>query len=270
MKIAIAQTEIAFEQPEINRKIASDWIAYAAKQSADCIVFPEMSFTGFSMHVAKVASCSEKTHAEMQELSQQYRIAIGYGWVSAETNGKGKNHYTLLDANGNVISDYVKIHPFSYGEEDQFYQSGDAIVTASLGSLSVSTLICYDLRFPELFRIAARHASLILVPANWLHLRSAHWSVLLQARAIENQIYVLGVNCTGRQQSNQFDGYSCLVNPEGEVLLRCDNTARLTFVDIPDDISQYRSAFPTYQDVKLPLYAKLYQMEAHIINSFTE
>ena len=127
MKIAIAQTEIMFEQPEENLANAAAWIAQAAAAQADCIVFPEMSFTGFSMQVEKIAGYAPKIHEKMWQLAVQCGIAIGYGWTSQKQHGKGENHYTLLDKNGGVLSDYVKIHPFSYGGEDRFYHSGEKL-----------------------------------------------------------------------------------------------------------------------------------------------
>ena len=131
MKIAIAQTEIIFEQPEKNLANAAAWIAQAAAAQADCIVFPEMSFTGFSMQVEKIAGYAPKIHEKMRQLAVQCGIAIGYGWTSQERHGKGENHYTLLDKNGGVLSDYVKIHPFSYGGEDRFYHSGEKLTSAA-------------------------------------------------------------------------------------------------------------------------------------------
>ena len=100
---------------------------------------------------------------------------------------------------------------------------------------------------------------MLLVPANWLHQRTAHWRILLRARAIENQVYVLGVNCVGRQQSYTFDGQSCLVNPEGELLCTCGGEKQLVYVTIADDTEQFRQAFPTCRDVKISLYRKLYE-----------
>ena len=104
MKIAIAQAEIIFEQPEENLANAAAWIAQAAAAQADCIVFPEMSFTGFSMQVEKIAGYAPKIHEKMRQLAVQCGIAIGYGWTSQEQHGKGENHYTLLDKTGALQS----------------------------------------------------------------------------------------------------------------------------------------------------------------------
>ena len=154
----------------------------------------------------------------MQTAAKQHRIHIGFVWTSAESDGRGKNHYTILTPDGESCLDYTKIHPFSYCQEDRFFQKGTQLAHATISGIPVSVLICYDLRFPEVFRIAARSAALIFVPANWLSRRSRHWQILLQARAIENQVYLLGVNCVGTQGDLQFVGGSQLVDPEGTVL----------------------------------------------------
>lgn len=261
MRIAIAQTNIHFEALEYQLEQATHWMAESAKKGADCIVFPEMSFTGFSMHVPKISAYGTHTVSLMKQLAKTHHIAIGFGWVSESEAGMGQNHYTLMGKGGEILLDYVKIHPFSYGKEDQFFQSGSQIQFASLCEIPVSTLICYDLRFPELFRLAARHASLILVPANWLKQRSSHWSTLLRARAIENQVYILGVNCVGTQQDYQFVGGSCLFNPEGEIVVSCGAEEQLVYAEIENDVSAFRTAFPTCRDVQLARYAEMYQKE---------
>ena len=211
MKIAIAQTEIMFEQPEENLANAAAWIAQAALAQADCIVFPEMSFTGFSMQVEKIADMPRKSMRKCDSWQCSAVLRSDTAGLHRSSMEKVKPLYSA-GQNGGVLSDYVKIHPFSYGGEDRFYHSGEKLTSAVLGEFSVGTLICYDLRFPEVFRAAAQKNRLLLVPANWLHQRTAHWRILLRARAIENQVYVLGVNCVGRQQSYTFDGQSCLVN----------------------------------------------------------
>lgn len=259
MKIAIAQTNIAFENQTENLSCAFDWIAQAAENHADCILFPEMSFTGFSMHTEVIAPLSVQAIAEMRQLAKKYVISIGFGYVAANEDGSYGNHYMLCNAKGTPVLDYVKIHPFSYSGEDRFYRGGTEIMTAKLCDIPVSVLICYDLRFPEVFRLAAKKASLILVPANWLDRRSIHWQLLLRARAIENQVYVLGINCVGMQQQYHFLGNSCLVNPEGELLVSCGSDVQLLYAEIQDDVIVFQKNFPTKHDAQFAWYAEQYQ-----------
>ncbi len=262
MKIAIAQTEIHFEEQADNLARAEQFLSQAADSGADAVFFPEMSFTGFTMHTALAASLGKTAYADMQRLASFHDIAVGFGWVNCTPETAYENHYTVLGKQGNILSDYVKIHPFSYGDEEKYYRNGNQIVSGVLCGMPFSTLICYDLRFPEVFRLAAKKAALLIVPANWLSRRSAHWDLLLRARAIENQVYVLGVNCVGTQETHHFVGSSCLVNPEGETLVQCGSEEQLALVDLENDVDTFRKQFPTYRDAKLSLYAKWYQNKA--------
>lgn len=259
MKIAVAQTEIRQDDLAYNLQKAERWIAEAAFNQAELILFPEMSFTGFSNHLQLQFAAAETIFQRMQTTAKQHRIHIGFGWTSAESDGRGKNHYTILTPDGESCLDYTKIHPFSYCQEDRFFQKGTQLAHATISGIPVSVLICYDLRFPEVFRIAARSAALIFVPANWLSRRSRHWQILLQARAIENQVYLLGVNCVGTQGDLQFVGGSQLVDPEGTVRLDCGSAEQLAYVTVDSDVAEFRQAFPTYRDSQTALYADLYQ-----------
>ena len=178
------------------------------------------------MQVEKIAGYAPKIHEKMRQLAVQCGIAIGYGWTSQEQHGKGENHYTLLDKNGGVLSDYVKIHPFSYGGEDRFYHSGEKLTSAVLGEFSVGTLICYDLRFGELFRLMAlRGAQILVLPANFTEATGrAHWEVLVRARAIENECYVIAPNQVGKKPRFTAYGHSLIVDPRGKVLAEADGT----------------------------------------------
>lgn len=258
MKLAIAQTEIYFENQTKNLIIAADWIAQAAHQNADWIIFPETSFTGFSMHTDITIPLADMAIQAMQKLAKKYHIAIGFGVMKKAdciSHRQCANHYLVVDSSGNILTDFTKLHPFSSTGEDKITQSGNNIVTGTLSGIPFSTLICYDLRFPEVFRIAAQRASLILVPANWLAKRHAHFSILLRARAIEQQVYILGVNCTGTQEGNHFLGGSCFWNPEGKALLQCDDKPQLQIVEWVDDVAAYRSSFSCFYDARIADYA---------------
>ena len=259
MKLAIAQTDIAFENYAENQNTAKAWIEKAAEAKADAIFFPEMSFTGFSMHVSQIAPYGADAVHAMRQLAKKQHIAIGFGYVAKAADGRGQNRYQVVLPSGEICLDYQKIHPFSYGKEDQYYEKGSRIAVGNLCGVPLSALICYDLRFPEVFRLAAQKASILLVPANWLAQRSSHWNTLLRARAIENQVYVLGINCVGRQNTLKFLGQSACYDPEGNCLVQCDQNASLSYVTIETPVSQFRSAFPTAEDARLSWYTAAYQ-----------
>ncbi|MFR6588359.1 MAG: nitrilase-related carbon-nitrogen hydrolase [Ruminococcus sp.] len=204
MKIAVAQTEIRQDDPAYNLQKAERWIAEAAFNQAEQILFPEMSFTGlFQPHLQLRFAAAETIFQRMQTAAKQHRIRTGFGWTSAESDGRGKNHYTILTPDGESCLDYTKIHPFSYCQEDRFFQKGTQLAHATISGIPVSVLICYDLRFPEVFRIAARSAAadfragkLGFLPAEAATGRSFCKHVLLKIKSTCWVLTVLGHRVT--------------------------------------------------------------------------
>ncbi len=255
MKIGIVQSHILWENKKSNIEKLNNIINRTYDKSIELLLLPEMSFTGFSMNTETTGEENQETIAKVKKISKANNLAIGFGWV--KNKDSSENHYTVIDANGTLISDYVKIHPFSYSDEDVYFDSGDSLSFFELGGITFSTLICYDLRFPELFRVASKKADVIIVPANWPAKRNDHWETLLRARAIENQVYVIGVNCVGSIGKVKYVGNSQVIAPDGEVLLIIDGHDELVAIDLKNNVSDYRSAFPAYTDRKDELYIRL-------------
>ena len=155
MRIALAQTAIIWEDKEQNFKKAEEQIKDAVNHNTEAIFFPEMSFTGFSMNTDATKESGDGTVRRMQSIAGQYRMAAGFGWVR-DCGGKCENHYTVVDRSGKIISDYVKLHPFSYSGEHLQFRGGDTLSYFSLYGIACSTFICYDLRFPEIFQAASK------------------------------------------------------------------------------------------------------------------
>lgn len=256
MKIALAQTCIEWENKQENYNIADEYAYVARKSGADIIFFPEMSFTGFSMNVQVTGEKNDQTVEKMREFAKKNSINIGFGWVHL-SGEKATNHYSVVDSNGNLISDYCKIHPFSYGNESQYYEGGDKIVNYKLFGYNFSNFICYDLRFPEIFQIASKRSEIIVVPANWPKKREEHWKTLLKARAIENQCYILGVNCVGNMNGAEYSGCSMAVSPNGDILTTLENSMGIIYVKIEENVQDIRNSFPVKNDRKWELYNKL-------------
>lgn len=258
MKAALAQTHIIWENKKANLEQAQKYIESACNNNAQIIFFPEMSLTGFSMNTQLTAESELETLENIRAIAQKQHIAIGIGWVKRQ-NTLAENHYTVIDNKGEILSDYIKIHPFSYAKEDQYFQSGNRIGCFDYGAYRWSTFICYDLRFPELFQIASKEADIIVVPANWPQKREAHWRTLLQARAIENQCYILGINCTGEIGGLLYHGFTCCISPQGE-LLKCQNdTAGCLYIELDNDVKRIREEFPVKLDRKWEFYARHYR-----------
>src|SRR6185295_13234716 len=181
---------------------------------------PEMSCTGFSMDAAKIHEPENgPTEQFYSHLAKQYGCCLVGGVVTRSASGKGLNQSVAFGADGKLLSRYSKIHPFALGGELKSYDKGNEVMTFQWQNFLCSPFVCYDLRFPEVFRTAARRgAELLVVIADWPVKRIHHWITLLQARAIENLAYVIGVNRTGTEPSYQYNGRSIIVDPHGKIL----------------------------------------------------
>lgn len=261
MKLAIFQAEIEFEDKGTNYRKAEKAIVNAKGMEADLIAFPEMSFTGFSMNVESTGEETLETIDFVMKLCRKYQIAIAFGWVKKLGNseiGSAENHYTLISREGKILMDYVKCHPFSYAGEDKFFCSGNQICTCKIQDFVISAAICYDLRFPELFQIESKTAQMILVPANWPESRREHWRTLLRARAIENQCYIIGINCTGKMNGLSYSGDSCAIDPNGNVISELKEIEGMLLVELENHVDRIREQFPIKQDRREEFYYKQY------------
>lgn len=120
-------------------------------------------------------------------------------------------------------------------------------------------MLCYDLRFPEIFQIASKKADVILVPANWPEARTEHWKCLLRARAIENQVYIFGINCVGKNNGLNYSGHSCIIDPNGKVLEELSDREGVLSFELKNDVKKIRDGFPVKRDRREDLYSRLYK-----------
>lgn len=247
MKVALAQTQIVWEDKNRNIGNAEKIIKQQTGDGAELVLFPEMSFTGFSMNTDVTGENGRETAGRISTLATKYGVGIGFGWVRW-AGKKCENCYTIVGKDGSCVSEYVKIHPFTYSGEDQKFVGGNRVVTYEFGGIYFSTFICYDLRFPEVFRMVCDDVSAVIVPANWPAKRSGHWKTLLQARAIENQVYILAVNCCGNMGGQYYSGDSCIINPDGEVLELISGREGVISYDLRPNTDEFRRRFPVLQD----------------------
>lgn len=256
-RIALCQSKIAFEDKATNLSQALAHLEEAAKHDARILLFPEMSFTGFSMDTERTAERDTLLMETMQDYGREYNMYIGYGWAKWNKGGLSENHYSVIASNGELVSDYVKIHPFSFAGEHKKFQGGNHLSFFELDHFIASTFICYDLRFPQIFSIASQRASLIIVAANWPTSRQEHWRCLIKARAIENQCYIGCVNCVGMQGTITYAGGSAVINPNGEIICEAGSQERIVYCDIQNDTKIYRSTMTISQDRRPTLYQSL-------------
>ena len=258
MKVALCQTHIIWENKEANYAKAEGLINEAVYKGADLVFFPEMSFTGFSMNIDVTKEKDDKTVNKMIAFAKEYRVALGFGWVK-DCGGKVENHYTVIDELGNILSDYTKMHSFLYGGEGEKFNSGGDICQFEYAGMTFTPFICYDLRFPEVFRIAAETTDVFVIPANWPANRAEHWNTLLQARAIENQNYVLGINCVGDVGGLRYVGNSTIIEPDGKITECVSDVEKIIYGIIDKRKMSIREEFNVMQDRKTELYFQLYK-----------
>ena len=208
-------------------------------------------------------------------MARQYQIAIGFGWAALpqatdRINGEslGTNRFTLLDGNGEIVTEYSKIHPFTYGGESERYAKGEQIVSVPFLGRNVSLFICYDLRFPELFQIASQESDIIFVIANWPEIRSAHWQTLLRARAIETQSYLVGVNCYGSRDGDSYSGDSMAVDSIGNILGILSGREGVLICDLDDRAWRLRQKFSTRTDRQEELYGEYFSGKRKVADHY--
>lgn len=251
MKAALIQYSPIWENKDANK----DKIINHLKDltEVDLLVLPELTLTGFTMNSEKYCEeLSEDTSEFYSSLARKHTSNIIGGLIEKYTN---KIYNTLLhfDSNGELRAKYRKIHPFSYSDEDKHYNSGIEPVITEINGLKTGLTICYDLRFPELYRFYGKsRVDLIVNIANWPDTRIEHWRTLLKARAIENQCYVIGVNRVGDDPKLHYNGFSSVIDPMGKEIISCENEEKILVADIDkDQVNNIRGKFPFLIDIKL-------------------
>ncbi len=251
LRISLIQPHIKWEDKAYNIELAQRAVDKQRKAGMELVLFPEMSFTGFSMNTAVTGENSQWTVQTMSEVAKKNQLGIGFGWVR-KLGDKCENVYSMVDKKGRLVTEYVKIHPFSFAGENEKFIGGANLVTFEMKGIWFTVFLCYDLRFPELFRLACPDVSAVILPACWPAKRAEHWKTLLRARAIENQVYIFAVNCQGEINGQYYSGDSCVVNPDGQVFNMLSNTDGAIHYDLIDDVHKFRSVFPALDDRRLP------------------
>jgi len=251
--------DISWENPFENLKKCKSFFEKAESEEADILIFPETTCTGFTNNIDSAVSMFQIIYDEIKMMAVKHKINVIYGLISAGGN-KARNQSIALNSSGDVLWQYTKIHPFSYSEEDLYFQKGSEIAFGEICGVCVSPFICYDLRFPEIFQAASDKAGLLAVIANWPQKRIEHWDILLKARAVENQSFVVGVNRVGIGNDIQYCGHSSIISPSGVILNPLSEKEELIVVEIdPGESDEYRKIFKVKQDRRHELYAQFYK-----------
>ncbi|MBA3548597.1 MAG: carbon-nitrogen family hydrolase [Nannocystis sp.] len=251
MRVAAIQSDIVWEDPEANFARLRPWVAAAAAAGARLVVLPEMFACGFSMATERVREAPDGPSARfLAEQAAQHGLWI-CGSIPETAAGEARPYNTLVLASpgGQVSHRYRKIHPFSFAGEHEHYGAGDLHVTVDIEGLRCTLFVCYDLRFADEFWARAHDTDAYIVVANWPERRRRHWTTLLQARAIENQAYVVGVNRVGHGSGVDYSGDSRIIDPWGEILAAAAGGETMLLADIkPTNVQDARDKFPVLKD----------------------
>lgn len=259
MKVYGCQLDIQWEDKKANFAKVRSMLAAAKPEKEALVLLPEMFATGFSMNVASIAE-KERAVSEtfLSETARQFGVFLMGGVVTEGKLGRGRNEAVLFSPTGEFLARYCKLQPFTLGGESQNYVAGEKVVVVPWRGFSLAPFVCYDLRFPEPFRAAVRRgANLMTVIASWPVARIQHWVTLLQARAIENQAYVVGVNRCGKDPKLTYTGRSMIVNPRGEIMVEAGDAECVISADIDlGQVTSYRTELPFLKDIRAD-YRKL-------------
>ncbi len=259
MKIGLVQSNILWEDKNFNLHMSKDFFRKAIEHNIELLLFPEMSFTGFTMNVEDFGELNSYSINHIRNLCKTYGINAGIGYIEKIFNeDNGRNNYTIISTQGYTLCNYTKIHPFSYCNENLYFSPGNNICYCTIDDFTITPFICYDLRFPEIFQIASKKSSLITVAANWPESRKDHWITLLRCRAIENQCYIAGINRVGIGNSLNYSGNSMIIDPLGNIISKeSDNFEGLIIADIHiDNVKSVRESFKFKNDRREDFYCK--------------
>ncbi|MEJ2201810.1 MAG: carbon-nitrogen family hydrolase [Desulfuromonadaceae bacterium] len=256
--VAAVQFNIQLGAVEANLAKAVAGLRRARDRGAQLAVLPEMWSTGYDYkHLAELAEQTPRVLETLQQLTAELNLVV-VGSLPEKNLGRLYNTAYLMDQ-GRLVGSYRKLHLFSNMGEDRFLTAGNQTLVAATSVGRIGVAICYDLRFPELFRkLALEGAEILCLCAEWPKPRQDHWRTLLRARAMENQMFVAATNCCGIQGKLDFFGMSLLLAPRGEVLAEggeedVELIARFDFKELVD----YRSQIRCYQDRRPDIYGTL-------------
>jgi omega-amidase len=258
VRVHLVQMNIVWEDRAANHRRAAELVAAATISAGDLIILPEMFDTGFSFRIERTADAGGTSAKFLAALAAQHGATVLAGITAIGPDARGRNRVLAYSPAGDLLTLYDKAHPFTFGREGEFFTGGQRVEmftwhsADASRSLRVCPTVCYDLRFPELFRAGlSMGAQAFAVVANWPSERAAHWRALSIARAIENQAFVFAVNRTGVDPGLHYAGGSLVIGPKGEVLAEADDREQVLSAEIePAAVIEWRTKFRAWQDRK--------------------
>jgi omega-amidase len=263
LTVSLAQIEVANSQPEVNLRKGQLLIAEAARRGSEVVCFPEMWTTGFNWaNNERMAAEHEKTLDRIAGMAKGYGIWINGSMPALDEDGKISNTSILFNPQGERTATYRKTHLFSLIGEEKHMAAGKTLGLAETPWGLTGLSVCYDIRFPELFRTyALKGARIVFSPMAFPHPRLELWKILVRARAIENQMFVVGTNQVGREDFGPdnlvtYCGDSVIIDPWGKTVVEASETeeALLTVAIDLDLVEEARSKIKVLADRRPDLY----------------
>jgi len=260
MRVALGQIECVVGDIDANVAFMTAMIQNAAAQGCAAVWFPELADTGYALRaMPKLAGAwPGPAYNALSAAAQKHRIAVGAG-LSERVGNTLYNALVVFNAEGQRIGHYRKAHLFAAGQVNEAtcftpassgapnHQTTEVIQPNGATGLTHGLSICYDLRFPELYRQRTEQGATVLVNTTaWPMARETHWDILTRARAVENQAYFLGVGRVGTDEGIPFAGRSRVIAPTGEIIAEASVTnPELLVADLdPQAAATFRAAVP--------------------------
>ncbi len=256
MKVAAIQHDIVWEDRDATLSHLAPQVARAAAGGAELVVLTEMFATGFSMRTHHTAEDIDGAIATwLAERAREHGVLLAGSLAlrspapDAEPPAGLPTNTLLLVGPDGLVARYDKRHPFSYSGEHERFRSGDPAVSVEVSGIQLGLSVCYDLRFADLYWDREPPVDVEVVVANWPASRRTHWRSLLEARAIENQTYVIGVNRVGEGGGLDYAGDSRIVDPSGELLATGARVETILQAEVTAErVTEVRASFPFRAD----------------------
>jgi predicted amidohydrolase len=248
LRVALGEYDTGWHDPETSLSRAEALIRDVRARGANLVVLPEMCNTGFTMDAPRYSETLDgPSIRRFAHMAREYSVHIVAG-LATRSGGREQqfhNSSIVIGPDGLLLAEYRKQRLFAYALEHETYTAGNAPVIVEIHGVQLALLVCFDLRFPELFRDVAAEVDGFVVIASWPSARQSHWETLLRARAIENQAFVVGVNRSGRGGELEYQGGSVVYGPWGEALA----TGAGAIAELKrGDITAARTKFPLIED----------------------
>ncbi len=262
LTVSLIQMDCRLAEPDTNFQMGARYLAQAAAAGAQLAVLPELWHSAYALEDAHRFACAVASGPDeagwfgrMAALAAEHSLAVA-GSLLENHQGRIYNTMVLYDAQGILQAVYRKLHLVPMLDEPRFLTAGDTLQHMQFQGHPTGLAVCYDLRFPEMFRqYTFQGCQLILLCAEWPHPRSLHWQTLLRSRAIENQCFIAACNRVGSSAGVDFCGHSAIIDPWGEILVDGEETEGVfTAILDMDMVSDIRTRIPVLEGRRPDVY----------------